>query len=528
MAPRTFNLHAAGVLLASSFAAATAAGGGTLECKQDPVELFSPGKRPATIIRDTCDLRFDVSGANSCAAFSRPSEAAVLAQAGAIRRLAEPQRTALVVKMGVGSPFAGDRADQLNRLALELAAPVIERFQVVFLVDATAWQGKANLDPARDALPQHLAPLAVPYTLDDVKAVFPVRKLAKPGLARAMSKYYETYAWSWWWRERAAKQTPIPSRVWVAEDDVVWTGNWAALMGSLTRGVDRYETSAAFQATEAAVQPAAAADLRRRPQPGRALDLLAFREFCTPLEGWPWWHWMPEGWTNLTVPGLGLETWMTFYGASAAFMDAVAASQADDGVTGHIEYFPATLALRGGWRLAFVRHALRGRKVSVQAGCGNRGSGGMPEPKGGTFSYCCQAASTSDAENWFEGWKRLAGGAGESSDTSAQGRGANGKGCAPVTLLHPVKGDVCGRFSPAAGFGRGCWSRSTVSLLSAEGWRKAKHSSSGQKDTHYQPSWIVIDEFTLPPDASNKGMPPSSFYRDTKPLSAKEMEQRHN
>jgi len=44
----------------------------------------------------------------------------------------------------------------------------------------------------------------------------------------------------------------------------------------------------------------------------------------------------------------------------------------------------------------------------------------------------------------FEGWKR-AGKAGEG-------------GCVGPTLLHPVKGDSCGRFS-ANGFGRGCWAR---------------------------------------------------------------------
>ena len=44
-----------------------------------------------------------------------------------------------------------------------------------------------------------------------------------------------------------------------------------------------------------------------------------------------------------------------------------------------------------------------------------------------------------DSENWFEGWKQA-------------------KSCVGPTLLHPVKGDACGRFS-ANGFGRGCWKR---------------------------------------------------------------------
>jgi hypothetical protein len=37
-------------------------------------------------------------------------------------------------------------------------------------------------------------------------------------------------------------------------------------------------------------------------------DLVVFRDLCTPAEQWPWAKWMPEGWTNLTTPGLGLET----------------------------------------------------------------------------------------------------------------------------------------------------------------------------------------------------------------------------
>jgi len=92
---------------------------------------------------------------------------------------------------------------------------------------------------------------------------------------------------------------------------------------------------------------------------------------------------------------------MTLYGASAGFMDAIAYAQRQ-GTSGHIEYFPPTFALRGGHRLAFVRHALRGRKVTVQEGCGESATKGhaKPEPKGGTFSYCCQATTTADAENW--------------------------------------------------------------------------------------------------------------------------------
>jgi hypothetical protein len=56
-----------------------------------------------------------------------------------------------------------------------------------------------------------------------------------------------------------------------------------------------------------------------------------------------------------------------------------------------------------------------------------------------SFPMASQGGNTVDSENWFEGWK------------------ATGA-CIGPTLLHPVKGDACGRFS-ANGYGRGCWKR---------------------------------------------------------------------
>ena len=82
--------------------------------------------------------------------------------------------------------------------------------------------------------------------------------------------------------------------------------------------------------------------------------------------------------------------------------------------------------------MVFVEHDLRGKKL------GHACPGGGAT-RGGTFNYCCQGANTVDAENFYEGWK----------ETGA---------CVKPTLLHPVKGDACGRFS-ADGFGRGCWKR---------------------------------------------------------------------
>lgn len=184
-------------------------------------------------------------------------------------------------------------------------------------------------------------------------------------------------------------------------------------------------------------------------------------------------------------------------------MDALVAAQ-QAGTSGHIEYFPQTFALRNKFKITFVRHALRGRKVRSGAAGGtcwessshtssssssNGGGGDMeekgavvtttrvgvglkgpqhPEPVGGTFNYCCQGPNTADAENWYEGWRRSSSVSyDDSSSSSSKGGGgpaavavaggSSAAGCAPPTLLHPVKGDACGRFSPK--FGLGCWKR---------------------------------------------------------------------
>ena len=221
--------------------------------------------------------------------------------------------------------------------------------------------------------------------------------------ARAIGKYYETYSWSWWW-EKHGRAGNAARRVWVVEDDTVFTGSWPKLLSVLERGLETL---------------------------GDRADLISFRDYCTPEKSWIWARYMHEGWHNLTYPGQGLETWMTAYGLSPKFLDAVVAAQ-KEGTTGHIEWFPATLALRRGFGLVFVQHDLRGKSLG-------RGCSGGGERRGGTFNYCCQGRNTVDSENWFEGWKST----GE---------------CVGPTLLHPVKGDACGRFS-ANGFGRGCWKR---------------------------------------------------------------------
>ena len=105
------------------------------------------------------------------------------------------------------------------------------------------------------------------------------------------------------------------------------------------------------------------------------------------------------------------------------------------GITGHIEWFPQTVAQRHNFHKVYVQHSLKGNHIRNTCN-------GHPEIKakmGGTFNYCCRSGETTDAENWFEGWRQ------------------SGK-CAGPLLLHPLKADVCNRFA-TNGFGRGCWKR---------------------------------------------------------------------
>ena len=152
-------------------------------------------------------------------------------------------------------------------------------------------------------------------------------------------------------------------------------------------------------------------------------------------------------------------------------------------------------------------------------------------------------------------------------------------GCAPATLLHPVKGDACGRFSPAPGFGdQGCWRRTVLPVLSQAAWRPTTAGASTAQGPSlaaalppplsstlassfaslpttvtsllplssllssttsltsqqqrlkargapgiepFEPSWMVVDEFS-------GGSAAKAFYRDVKPLTPSEMAKRHN
>jgi hypothetical protein len=167
--------------------------------------------------------------------------------ASVVARLSAPAQCVLVVKLAVGAPFAGVRAQELSRLVLDLANALHASddnnadennhggnengegsamstsggggesgtggggsVQLVFLTDASAWKGSATLDATKHSLPPHLAPLVVPYTLDQIKAVLPEQPLPTGGpariRARPMSKYYETLSWTWWWLEHGKQQ----------------------------------------------------------------------------------------------------------------------------------------------------------------------------------------------------------------------------------------------------------------------------------------------------------------------------------
>ena len=61
-------------------------------------------------------------------------------------------------------------------MALDLAhAPL--KVQLVLLLDYTEWHDKGLSNLLTHATPSYLSPLVVPYTLTDIKADFPTKKL---------------------------------------------------------------------------------------------------------------------------------------------------------------------------------------------------------------------------------------------------------------------------------------------------------------------------------------------------------------
>ena len=289
-------------------------------------------KEGVHIKRRRCRVRFTSSDCTTYdeAGGKLPSEAAVKAAAA-------PKPVVFIVKLGVGSPFAGDRQIILSKLVNDVAAH--GGVQLVLLVDRSQWIKVGHFEDAASAFPPVLAPLVSQYSIADIQRVFPTKPL-KPraespqtAKARAIGKYYETYSWGWWWQQHRKRQQEAAAaaaaggggggggggvevkRVFVAEDDTVFSGNWAGLLLLIEEGMAKVEAT------------------------GDAADLIAFREYCTPEKSWIWARWMHEGWANLTTPGQALETWMTLSGFSPKFLDAAVAQQKQGVCVGFIHSF---------------------------------------------------------------------------------------------------------------------------------------------------------------------------------------------
>lgn len=160
-------------------------------------KLVDLGLEPpkVTIPRQLCKLSFPPA---TCAKHE-PNVA--MPSADAITALATPKPLVLIMKLGVGSPFAGDRKQILTKLVADCAAH--GGVQLVLLIDRSEWTKSDAYNEASEALPPVLKPLVVGYSIGDVQRQFPTKAL-KPrtetpynARARAIGKYYETASWSW-------------------------------------------------------------------------------------------------------------------------------------------------------------------------------------------------------------------------------------------------------------------------------------------------------------------------------------------
>jgi hypothetical protein len=162
--------------------------------------------------------------------------------------------------------------------------------QIVFLVDRSQWTKENEYSDAFEAFPPEIKPIVVGYSVNDIERIFPTIQLKdreeepKRVRARASSKYYETVSWSWWWEKHGSKHKDVIKRVWVVEDDTVFTGSWASLLETLEEGLKTV-------------------DSRASSGYGKGADMMAFRDFCTPEKSWIWARYMHEGVANLTYPG---------------------------------------------------------------------------------------------------------------------------------------------------------------------------------------------------------------------------------
>lgn len=144
--------------------------------------------------------------------------------------------------------------------------------QVVFLVDRTQWTKDNEYSEAYEAFPEQIKPIVIGYSVNDIERIFPTIPLKdrneepKRVRVRASSKYYETVSWSWWWDKYGSTNKDIVKRIWVVEDDTVFTGDWGSLLETMEKGLSDVDSN----------------------QDSKGADLIAFRDFSTPEKTWIW------------------------------------------------------------------------------------------------------------------------------------------------------------------------------------------------------------------------------------------------
>ncbi len=122
-----------------------------------------------TVRRSLCKLKFPSS---SCSSFEAD---VTLPSAQLIEEAAKPKPIVLVVKMGVSSPFSGDRANILTKIVRDVA--LHGGVQLVFLVDRSEWTKDGAFADASDAFPPAFRPLVQGYSIGDIQRLFPTKAL---------------------------------------------------------------------------------------------------------------------------------------------------------------------------------------------------------------------------------------------------------------------------------------------------------------------------------------------------------------
>ena len=106
------------------------------------MKLVTAGIEPkeVTIPRQLCQLSFPQE---SCASHG-PWTSVKMPSAEAITTASKPHPLVLVVKLGVGSPFSGDRAQILTQIVSDVCA--VGGVQLVFLIDHSEWTKQSHYE----------------------------------------------------------------------------------------------------------------------------------------------------------------------------------------------------------------------------------------------------------------------------------------------------------------------------------------------------------------------------------------------